>query len=56
MTIPKKECSQCHVVKPIDEFTRRIACPDNHLAECKECEKLRREKRKQELSNYIKCF
>lgn len=56
MKVPEKECSRCGDKKPYSEYRRVISAPGNHISECKSCEKGRREKRKQELSNYIKCF
>jgi hypothetical protein len=33
----KKECSQCHISKPLDAFGKRTAASDGHQPECKEC-------------------
>ena len=32
-----KECSQCHVVKALDEFPKNAKASDGHQPECKEC-------------------
>lgn len=44
-----KECKDCNVVKPLDEFTKKVSCKDGYEPRCKICRSIKYNKSSLEL-------